>query len=88
MLVLTRKKGQGLVIGSGIRVVVVEVSGEYVRLGVEAPPQVPVFREEIYRALEEENRAALASRPAIEGLKFFTGGQGRTPGRGGRDATS
>ncbi|MBE3580498.1 MAG: carbon storage regulator CsrA [Thermoanaerobacteraceae bacterium] len=83
MLVLTRKKGQGLVIGHGIRVVVVEVSGEYVRLGVEAPLQVPVFREEIYRALEEENRAALASGASLEGIKFLAAGSGRGPGRGG-----
>lgn len=76
MLVLTRKKGQGVVVGAGIRIVVVEVSGEYVRLGIEAPAQVPVYREEIYRALEEENRAALAPRPAIERFTGLTGESG------------
>ncbi|MBC7324389.1 MAG: carbon storage regulator CsrA, partial [Moorella sp. (in: Bacteria)] len=61
MLVLTRKKGQSLVIGRDIRVVVVEVSGDAVRIGIEAPPEVAVYREEIYRAVREENRAAVAS---------------------------
>ncbi|MGB9660786.1 MAG: carbon storage regulator CsrA [Moorellaceae bacterium] len=69
MLILTRKEGQGVIIGPGIRVVVVEVSGGYVRLGIEAPSQVAVYREEVYRALEEENRAAVTLRPAVE---YFT----------------
>jgi carbon storage regulator len=69
MLVLTRKKGQSLVIGRDIRVVVVEVSGDFVRLGIEAPPEVAVFREEIYRDVQEENRAAMASLGALKEIK-------------------
>lgn len=62
MLVLTRKKGQSLVIGAGVRVTVLEVSGDSVRIGIEAPAEVAVYREEIYRAVREENVAALAGR--------------------------
>jgi len=59
VLVLARKKGQSVVIGRDIRVVVVEVAGETVRLGIEAPPHLEIFREEIYRALREENAGAV-----------------------------
>ncbi|NHM28179.1 carbon storage regulator CsrA [Desulfofundulus sp. TPOSR] len=69
MLVLTRKKGQSLVIGRDIRVVVVEVSGDFVRLGIEAPPEVAVFREEIYRDVQEENRTALVTRELAARLR-------------------
>ncbi|WP_027356848.1 carbon storage regulator CsrA [Desulfofundulus thermocisternus] len=69
MLVLTRKKGQSLVIGRDIRVVVVEVSGDFVRLGIEAPPEVVVYREEIYRAVREENRAATTSAKMLKEIK-------------------
>ena len=60
MLVLSRKVGERVVIGGGITVTVVSVQGNKVRLGIEAPPQVPVDREEI-RAL----RAEFADKPAI-----------------------
>ncbi|WP_035108193.1 carbon storage regulator CsrA [Desulfovirgula thermocuniculi] len=69
MLVLTRKKGQALVIGSNIRVVVVDVSGDYVRIGIDAPLEVPVYREELYRELQEENRASMVSRKVITELE-------------------
>lgn len=69
MLVLTRKKGQALVIGSNIRVVVVDVSGDYVRIGIDAPLEVSVYREELYRELQEENRASMVSRRAATELE-------------------
>ncbi|MDQ0285626.1 carbon storage regulator [Desulfofundulus luciae] len=69
MLVLTRKKGQSLVIGRDIRVVVVEVTGDFVRLGIEAPPEVAVYREEIYRTVQEENRAATTSAKILKEIK-------------------
>lgn len=47
MLVLTRKAGQTIVIGDGIEVTVLSIAGEKVRLGVRAPRDVPVFREEV-----------------------------------------
>lgn len=50
MLVLSRKSGEGVVIGDCVRVVVVEVRGDKVRLGIEAPPEVEVDREEVRRA--------------------------------------
>jgi len=59
MLVLARKKGQSIMIGGDIKIVVAEVTGETVRLGIEAPPRLEIFREEIYRLLREENTQAV-----------------------------
>ena len=51
MLVLTRKPGEKIHIGSGITITVVEIKGGKIRLGIEAPEDVPVFRSEIYDLL-------------------------------------
>ena len=59
MLVLARKKGQSIMIGKDIKIMVVEVTGETVRLGIEAPAQLEIFREEIYKDLREENTQAI-----------------------------
>jgi flagellar assembly factor FliW len=58
MLILTRKAGESLVIGDRIRVIILEIRGKQVRLGVEAPPEVVVFREEIGQRLAQENLEA------------------------------
>jgi carbon storage regulator len=50
-------------------VVVLEASKDFVRLGIEAPPEVPVYRSEIYAAICEENAAAVTSKKALESLK-------------------
>ena len=47
MLVLTRRLGEGITIGSGIRVVILGIRGNQVRLGIEAPPQTEIYRDEI-----------------------------------------
>ncbi len=56
MLVLSRKPGEAIVIGGGIRLRVLEVRGNHVRLGVEAPAEVNVVREELHRAVVAANR--------------------------------
>lgn len=58
MLVLTRKLGQSIVINDEIEIVVLEVRGEQVRLGIKAPRDVPVHRKEIFEQIHEENVAA------------------------------
>jgi carbon storage regulator len=63
MLVLSRKKNESIVINDDITIVVVEIRGDKVRLGVEAPKEVPVHRREVYdaikRAAEESNGSGL-----------------------------
>jgi carbon storage regulator len=62
MLVLSRKKNESIVINNDITIVVVEIRGDKVRLGVEAPKEVPVHRREVYDAIQR-NDAANAHRP-------------------------
>ena len=59
MLVLTRKLGEGITIGDGIRVVIVGIKGQHVRLGIEAPAQPTIYRDEIYARIMDENRRAV-----------------------------
>ena len=61
MLIVARRKGQRIRIGDNIEVVVTELSRGEVRLGIIAPKEVPVVREEIRRAVEDANRAAAGS---------------------------
>lgn len=63
MLVLTRKLHQSIVIGDGIEVVVLEVRGEQVRLGIKAPKDVAVHRKEIYEQIQQENQSSAATSP-------------------------
>jgi carbon storage regulator len=63
MLILTRRPGERVVIGEDVLVTVMEVSGQTVRLGIAAPQGLPIYREEIWLAVKEENRAA-AEAPA------------------------
>jgi carbon storage regulator len=58
VLVITRKSGEGICFGDDVTVTVLEISGSTVRLGIEARREIPVYREEIWEAVKEENRAA------------------------------
>lgn len=61
MLVLSRRKGESVIIGGEVTVTVVEVRGDQIRLGIDAPRSVKVYREEVYRQVLEENEAARRS---------------------------
>ena len=63
MLVLTRKLGENIRIGDNVKITVLEVRGAQVKLGIEAPPEVIVHREEIYERIQEENRRASGASP-------------------------
>ncbi|MEX2415533.1 MAG: carbon storage regulator CsrA [Paenibacillaceae bacterium] len=58
MLVLSRKKGESIMIGDDIELVVVEIKGDQVRLGVKAPKHIEVYRNEVFTAISESNREA------------------------------
>ncbi len=62
MLVLTRKVHQSIVIGEDIEVVVLEVRGEQVRLGIKAPKEVAVHRKEIFEQIADENKGSAGTR--------------------------
>ncbi|MFQ5648472.1 MAG: carbon storage regulator CsrA [bacterium] len=61
MLVLTRKLGETIVIGDDIIIKVVDIHGKQIRLGIEAPTEISIFRGEIYERIQEENKRALSN---------------------------
>ena len=58
MLVFTRKRGEAIVIGEGIEVIVLSSGKEGLRIGVKAPLEIPVHRKEVYEQIGQENRSA------------------------------
>ena len=63
MLVLSRQRDQTIMIGDDIEITVVDIRGDKVRLGINAPSEVPVHRKEVYEAIKRENRAAAGVKP-------------------------
>jgi len=63
MLVLSRKKNESIIINNDITVVVVEIRGDKVRLGVEAPKEVPVHRREVYEAIKRNEQSKEGATP-------------------------
>jgi carbon storage regulator len=64
MLIVTRRPGEKVMVGEDIVVHVMEIVGNSVRVGIDAPRSVPVYREEIWNAVRDENRAAADASPA------------------------
>jgi len=62
MLVLSRKTNESIIIGDDVEVKIVEVKGDYVKLGITAPRCIPVHRKEIYEAIQRENLKATETR--------------------------
>jgi carbon storage regulator len=59
MLILTRKIGETVIVGNSVRITVVDLSPGVARLGFEAPPEISIYREEIYKEIVEANKQAL-----------------------------
>ncbi len=64
MLILTRKKDEAIRLGEDIRIVLVQIKGGQVRLGIECPSHMRVLREELYEAVRQENLNALSVDPS------------------------
>jgi carbon storage regulator len=64
MLVLTRKLGESIAIDDNIKIVVVQIKGKQVRLGIKAPKETKIHREEVYQAIQDQNTEASLSSPA------------------------
>ena len=82
MLVLTRKSNQSIMIGDDIEVSVLAIMGEKVRIGIEAPRSVPVFRKEVYVEIQQDREAGEDKEDVDEALDRLKSG-GNPPGSSG-----
>jgi carbon storage regulator len=72
MLVLSRKDGESIRIGGDITIKIIEVKGRQVKIGIEAPKEVSILRDEIYELVKEENTTRLAVvKPSIDQIPVF-----------------
>jgi carbon storage regulator len=65
MLVLTRKLGESIAIDDHIKIVVVQIKGKQVRLGIQAPKETKIHREEVYAAIQEQNKESVKAPTAM-----------------------
>lgn len=63
MLVLSRQRDESIMIGDSIVVTIVDIRGDKVRLGINAPAEIPVHRQEVYEAIQRENQRASQIQP-------------------------
>jgi carbon storage regulator len=77
MLILTRKLDEAILIGDDIRITIVEIQGDKVKLGIEAPRELSVLREELYKAVREENRQATLNPQGIADIVKQVKGEGK-----------
>lgn len=71
MLVLSRKKGQSIMVGNDIEISVIDIQGDQIRLGIDAPKHVAIHRKEVFLEIQEENKKAAEVK--VESLKdIFT----------------
>jgi carbon storage regulator len=80
VLVLTRRAGESVMVGDDVVVTVLEVRGDVIRIGVQAPRSVPVHREEVYRALQRANQeAASPSDIAVQAMTTLLASETKHP---------
>lgn len=74
MLALARKINQSIMIGSDIEITLLEIKGDQVKIGINAPKSVPIYRKEIYVQIQDENKKASEGEVDVETLnKLFSG---------------
>ncbi len=80
MLVLTRKSNQSIMIGDDIEISVLSIMGEKVRIGIQAPRDIPVFRKEVYLEIQAE-RGQVTATPEVDAALRELAADGQSPGR-------
>ena len=71
MLALTRKKGEAIVINNNVEIAILEIRGDQIKIGVNAPEEVPVYRKEVYLQIQKENKASVAEDKMAELKNLF-----------------
>lgn len=71
MLALSRKKGEALIINNNIEVTVLEVKGDQVKIGIKAPKEIPIYRNEVYEQIQAANREAMTEQSPDALNKLF-----------------
>ena len=69
MLALSRKKNEALIINNNVEVTILEVKGDQVKIGIEAPREIPVYRKEVYLQIQEANKESSDVASAVDALK-------------------
>lgn len=72
MLALSRKKSEALIINNNIEITVLEIKGEQVKLGINAPKEVPIYRKEVYVQIQDANKDAINA-DGLEALQNLLG---------------
>ena len=72
MLALTRKKGESLVVNNNIEITVLEIRGDQIKIGIQAPKEVPIYRKEVYLQIQKENEESI-SIDSLEALNNLLG---------------
>jgi carbon storage regulator len=85
MLVLSRQRDESIMIGDTIVVTIVDIRGDKVRLGINAPAEIPVHRQEVYEAIQRENMRAAQLQPGDTQNLGKLAGRGPRPPKGPRD---
>ncbi|MCI8373263.1 MAG: carbon storage regulator CsrA [Lachnospiraceae bacterium] len=68
MLALSRRKGESLILNNNIEITVLEIRGDQIKLGIDAPREVPIYRKEVYEQIGEANKEAVQSK-GLKNLK-------------------
>jgi len=71
MLILARKKDESIIIDDQIEISIIEIKGDQVKIGINAPKSVKIFRHEVYLAIQEANKAAVNSSTELPDLDIF-----------------
>ncbi len=90
MLILTRKPGESLYIGDNLKVTIVEIKGNQIRVGIDAPPEYKIYREEIFLEIQRQNMEAAKAGTTHEALDQLSGswrGGASKAGSGGSKIT-
>jgi carbon storage regulator len=69
LLILTRKKGQSIILNNNIEIIITAVEGDQVKVGINAPQEVNILRKEVYEAVQESNKEAVQTMASLEVLK-------------------